>query len=68
MISYGCKTGTSTTSRFECHHHNLKCSNVYGCQNCSNQFERDENAITDSGSNDESGAESDKFESGSEIQ
>ena len=68
VISCGCKTGTCTTSRFQWHRHKLKCSDVYGCQNCSNQFEKDENAITDSGSNSESGAESNKFESGSEIQ
>ena len=39
-----------------------------GCQNCSNQFEGDENAIKDSGSDMESGAESGKFESDSEIE
>ena len=68
MISCGCKTGTCTTNRCQCHRHQLKCSDVCGCQNCSNQFEGDENAITDSGSDDESGAESDRIESDSEIE
>ena len=36
--------------------------------NCSNQFEGNENAITDSCSDNESGAESDKFESRSESE
>ena len=68
MISCGCKTGTCTTNRRQCHRHQLKCSYVCGCQNCSDQFEGDENAITDSGSDDESGAESDRIESNSEIE
>ena len=42
MISWGCKTGTCTTNRCECHRHHLKCSDIYGCQNCSNQFQGDE--------------------------
>ena len=44
-----------------------KCSDVSGCQNSSNQFEGYKNTITDSDSDDESGAESDKFESDNEI-
>ena len=64
----GCKTGTCTTNRCNCHRHLLKCSDVCGCQNRSDQFEGDENAITDGSSDDESGAESHKFESDSEIE
>ena len=63
MVSCGCKTGTCTTNRCQCYCHQLKCSDVCGCQNCSNKFEGNENAITDCGHDDESGAESDKSES-----
>ena len=45
----------------------IKCSDVSGCQNSSNQFEGYKNTIMDSDSDDEGGAESDKFESDSEI-
>ena len=34
---------------------------------CSKQFEGEKNTIMDSGSNDKSGAESQKFETGSEM-
>ena len=68
MISCGCKTGTCTTNGCECHRHQLKCSDICGCQNCSHQFEGDEIAITNSCNDDESGAESDKFESDNETE
>ena len=66
VIYCGCKTGTCTTNRCQCHRNQLKCLNVCGSQNCSNQFEGDENSITDCSIDDESGAESDKFESETE--
>ena len=68
MISCECKSGTSATNRCQCHLHQLKCLYVCGFLNCSNQFEGDENAITDNCSGKESGIESDKFESDSEVE
>ena len=55
MISCECKTETSATNRCQCHLHQLKCLYVCGFLNCSNQFEGDENAITDNCSGKESG-------------
>lgn len=68
MILCGCKSETCFANRCRCYRHQLTCSDICGCQNWSNQFEGDWNAITDSATDDESGAESDKFESESEIE
>ena len=48
---------TCFANRCQCYRHQLTCSDVCGCQNCSNQFEGDWDAITDSDTDDESGAE-----------